>query len=254
MDTETSGTKHSGVGAQIREGLARRRMSRLQLAAAARLSVSTLEKGLSGERPFTLATLIRIEEVLGVRLRGTAPVAESPRASAELGAYRKEGVDWLAGSYLTLRPAFEHPGKVYAYLTEISWSEDAGHLAFSESARLDAHFAQKGAVSMPYQSGFIYLVTNDHGQYRMLTLGRPSIAGDMYGLLTTLRSGRGGRLTPVAAPIALLRWDVARKGAPTLGLIDEDHVLFADYRSAVDRVCDEEFGALIRLDPAGKPV
>ena len=250
MDMVTGGAK-GGVGEQIREGLARHRLSRLQLAAAAKLSVSTLEKGLSGERPFTLATLIRIEEALGVSLRGAAPAKESPPASAELGAYRREGVDWLVGTYLTLRPSFEQTSKVYAYLTELSWSEDAGHLTFSESARVDAHFAQKGVVSMPYQSGFIYLVTNDHGQYRMLTLGRPSIAGDMYGLLTTLRSGRGGRLTPVSAPIALLRWDVERKGAPTLGLIDKDHSLFADYRRAVDGVCDEEFGALIRLDPTG---
>src|SRR6187551_3097492 len=109
-----------GVGERIREGLARRRLSRMQLADAARLSVSTLEKGLSGERPFTLATLIRIEDALGIRLRAATP-AVSPQASAELGAYRREGVDWLIGAYLTLRPSFEHPGAVYAYLTEIFW-------------------------------------------------------------------------------------------------------------------------------------
>jgi transcriptional regulator with XRE-family HTH domain len=233
------------VSERIREGLARRRMSRLQLADAARLSVSTLEKGLSGERPFTLATLIRIEDVLGVRLRGASPASASPQASAELGAYRREGVDWLIGTYLTLRPSFEHPGKVYAYLTELFWSDEAGHLAFSESARLDAHFAQKGAVSMPYQSGHVYLVTNDHGQYRLATLSRPSIAGNMYGLLTTLRSARGGRLTPVATPIALLRWDRDRKGPPALGVIGEENPLFIDYRREVDRVCEEEFSALI---------
>ncbi|MBO9713300.1 MAG: helix-turn-helix transcriptional regulator [Sphingomonas sp.] len=225
--------------------MARRRMSRLQLADAAKLSVSTLEKGLSGERPFTLATLIRIEDALGVRLRSAAAPAASPQAAADLGAYRREGVDWLIGSYLTLRPSFETPGAVYAYLTEIFWNDDAGHLGFSEKARLDAQFAQKGAVSMPYQSGHIYLVTNEHGQYRLMTLGRPSIAGNMYGLLTTLRSARGGRLTPVAAPVALLKWDAARRGEPALGLVAEGHAAFADYRREVDRVCDEEFSALI---------
>jgi len=233
------------VGERIREGLARRRMSRMQLADAARLSVSTLEKGLSGERPFTLATLIRIEDALGLRLRAATPPAGSPQASAELGAYRREGVDWLIGSYLTLRPSFEHPGAVYAYLTEIFWDDDAGHLGFCEKQRLDARFAQKGAVSMPYQSGHIYLVTNEHGQYRLMTLGRPSIAGDMYGLLTTLRSARGGRLTPVAAPIALLRRGKDCTEAPVLGLIEPGQTAFADYRREVDRVCDEEFSALI---------
>jgi len=236
--------EQQGVGALIREGMARRRMSRLQLADAARLSVSTLEKGLSGERPFSIATLIRIEDAIGIRLRTASPASAS-QASAELGAYRREGVEWLIGSYLTLRPSFEKPNTVYAYLIEISWNDAAGHLAFSEKQRLDAHFAQKGAVSMPYQSGYIYLVTNEHGQYRLVTLGRPSIAGDMYGLLTTLRSARGGRLTPVAAPVALLRWDISRKGAPVLGQIEEGNPLFAEYRREVDRVCEEEFSALI---------
>ena len=245
-DTGKTVPDQHDVGERIREGLARRRMSRLQLADAARLSVSTLEKGLSGERPFTLATLIRIEDALGIRLRSAVPPpAASAQASAELGAYRREGVDWLIGSYLTLRPSFEQTGAVYAYLTEIFWNDDAGHLGFSEKARLDAHFAQKGAVSMPYQSGHIYLVTNEHGQYRLMTLGRPSIAGDMYGLLTTLRSARGGRLTPVAAPIALLRWDLERKGSPALGLVGAEHPAFAEYRREVDRVCGEEFSALI---------
>lgn len=244
-ETERGVPEQRDVGASIREGMARRRMSRLQLADLARLSVSTLEKGLSGERPFSIATLIRIEDALGVRLRGATPVAAS-QASADLGAYRREGVEWLIGSYLTLRPSFEKPGIIYAYLTEISWNEEAGHLAFSEKQRIDAHFSQKGAISMPYQSGHIYLVTNEHGQYRLITLSRPSIAGDMYGLLTTLRSARGGRLTPIAAPIALLRWDVTRKGPPALGQVAEGDPNFADYRREVDRVCDEDFSALIR--------
>jgi transcriptional regulator with XRE-family HTH domain len=233
------------IGARIREGLARRRMSRMQLADAARLSLSTLEKGLSGERPFTLATLIRIEDALGVRLRPASPAAASPQASAELGAYRREGVDWLIGTYLTLRPSFEQPGAVYAYLTDIFWDEAAGHLGFSEKQRVDARFAQKGAVSMPYQSGHIYLVTNEHGQYRLITLRRPSIAGDMYGLLMTLRSARGGRLTPVAAPVALLRQEAGGAEPAALGLIEPGHAAFADYRREVDRVCEEEFSTLI---------
>lgn len=242
--SDKSAPEQQDLGARIREGMARRRMSRLQLADAARLSVSTLEKGLSGERPFSIATLIRIEDAIGIRLRA-ASSAPGAQASAELGAYRREGVEWLIGSYLTLRPSFEKPDTIYAYLTEISWNDEAGHLAFSEKLRLDAHFAQKGAVSMPYQSGHIYLVTNEHGQYRLMTLGRPSIAGDMYGLLTTLRSARGGRLTPVAAPIALLRWDIDRKGAPALGQIDAASPAYADYRREVDRICGEEFIALI---------
>lgn len=245
MNGKSGSIEQHEVSARIREGLARRRMSRAQLASAARLSVSTLEKGLSGERPFTLATLIRIEDVLGVRLRAAAAPTPSPPSAIELGAYRREGVEWLAGSYLTLRPSFEQPDKVYAYLTDIAWNDAAGHLIFSESGRIDAHFTQKGAVSLPYQSGFVYLITNEFGQYRLLTLNRPSIAGNMYGVLSTLRSGRGGRLTPVAAPVALIR---RRPGAadPVLGLIPPDDAMFATYRAEIDRVQDEEFSAFVR--------
>lgn len=80
----------------------------------------------------------------------------------------------------------------------------ACHLVFRQAERSDAPFAQTGRVSVPHQSGAIYLVTIWHGQYRLVVLGRPTIAGEMYGVLTTLHAGRGSQLTPVAAPIALI--------------------------------------------------
>lgn len=240
MTEAGSDVSEEQIALHVREGLARRRMSRSQLANAAQISLSTLEKGLSGERPFTLATIIRIEEVLGVRLRPVSP----SRADATLGAYQRDGVDWLAGSYLTLRPSYERTDAVYAYLTEIAWDDVAGHLAFAESGRRDAPFAQVGAVSMPYQSGHIYLVTNDHGQYRLITLGRPSIAGNMYGLLSTLRVDRGSRLTPVASPIVFLRLGNPKTEAPILGQIASGEPAYAEYRAEIDRVAAEEFAIL----------
>ena len=57
---------------------------------------------------------------------------------------------------------------------------------------------------MPNQSGHIYLVTNRHGQYRLITVSRPTINGEMYGIMTTLLAGRGSLLTPIASPIAFV--------------------------------------------------
>src|SRR3954454_5807802 len=54
-----------GVALVVREELARRRLSRQWLSDSARISLSTLEKALSGRRPFTLATVVRMEEALG---------------------------------------------------------------------------------------------------------------------------------------------------------------------------------------------
>src|ERR1700744_5569559 len=86
------------IATQIREELARRRISRQQLADQARISISTLEKALAGRRPFTLATTIRLEEALGLSLRKTnAPtLAAAPSlAPGELGFYARPAVSWI---------------------------------------------------------------------------------------------------------------------------------------------------------------
>src|ERR1041385_8607263 len=100
------------IATQIREELARRRISRQRLADQAKISISTLEKALAGRRPFTLATTIRLQEALGVALRkaganGSAGVAAVPSlAPGDLGFYSRPAVSWLEGNYLTLRPSF----------------------------------------------------------------------------------------------------------------------------------------------------
>ena len=50
-------------------------------------------------------------------------------------------------------------------------------LVFREGERQDAAYTQFGEVAVPNQSGYIYLVTNRHGQYRLITVSRPAISG-----------------------------------------------------------------------------
>ena len=142
----------------VREELARRRISRQRLADDARISISTLEKALSGRRPFTLATMVRIEAALGVTLR--KPAARSQNGSHggngvapdELGNYARPAVAWIEGSYLTIRPSFGEKSAVYAYRTEIYWDPAVSALAFREAERVDTDFTQIGAVSVPRSS------------------------------------------------------------------------------------------------------
>jgi transcriptional regulator with XRE-family HTH domain len=68
-EQEFSGEQSRQIAVLTREEIARRRMSRQQLADKAKLSLSTLEKVLGGRRPLTLATAVRVEEALGVSLR-----------------------------------------------------------------------------------------------------------------------------------------------------------------------------------------
>ena len=238
-----------GAAARIAEELARRRMTRQQLAAAAKISLSTLEKALSGRRALTLATMVRLEEALGVNLRtnhAAAPpvVAVTPgQAPATLGSYSRAAIGWIEGDYLTLRPSFSEPAAIYAYLTRIRWDETASSLIFNEAERIDSEYTQGGVVSAPHYSGHIYLVTNKHGQYRLVIVSRPTIRGELHGILTTLQVGRGAQLTPVATPIVLVPLTTGEKGE--FGRIKSGHGRYAQYRGFLKRTVEEPFALLL---------
>jgi transcriptional regulator with XRE-family HTH domain len=249
-DKQLSAEQSRQVAETIREEIARRRISRQSLAEQAKLSLSTLEKVLGGRRPFTLATTVRLEQALGVSLR---KAQDSPPAAIPvngdvspdgLGAYSRGGVAWLEGMYITLRPSFGgDKDAIYAYRTEIVWDAAVSSLVFREGERQDAAYTQYGEVAVPNQSGHIYLVTNRHGQHRLITVSRPRISGEMYGIITTLLAGRGSLLTPIAAPIAFL--PVRTIPSPTLGRISPDDANYAVYREHLRRTTDEPFALFL---------
>jgi transcriptional regulator with XRE-family HTH domain len=244
-ETKLTDEQSRSIAAQIREELARRRISRQLLADQAKISISTLEKALSGRRPFTLATTIRLEQALGVVLRNNhapAPIAHGV-APDELGFYSRRAVQWIEGSYLTLRPSFGDKEAIYAYRTEIGWDEASSRLTFKESERLDAAFTQQGVVSVPNPSGHIYLVTNVHGQYRLIIVARPTISGEMHGILTTLQVGRGAQLTPIAAPIAMI--PLAGLKEAQFGRVGAKDACYESYRQYLKRTVDEPFAVFL---------
>jgi transcriptional regulator with XRE-family HTH domain len=235
------------VALRVREEIARRRISRQGLAETAKLSLSTLEKAISGSRPFTLATVIRLEDALGTPLRAQSPAAFANApvlAPPHMGSYAREAVNWIEGKYLTLRPSFGDAGSIYAYRTDIVWDPSVGHLVFAESDRIDSVFAQAGYVSMPNLSGHIYLVTSESGQYRLIVLGRATRERRMFGLLSTLQVGSGSQLVPVGCPLALLPLEQV-EGA-RFGLIEPADLLFDAYRKALDSAVDADFCRLKR--------
>jgi transcriptional regulator with XRE-family HTH domain len=248
-DNQLSDEQSRSVAAVIREELARRRLSRKRLADQAKISISTLEKALSGRRPFTLATTVRLEEALGVSLRRTradAPAVALPLtglAPGELGFYSRPGVSWIEGNYLTLRPSFGDASAIYAYRTEICWDDTLSSLIFRESERQDAIFSQQGLVSVPNQSGHIYFITNRQGQYRLIIVARPTIKGEMYGIITTLQVGRGAQLMPVSAPIAFI--PVKSLADVKFGRIADGHPCYRDYRAHLKRTVEEPFALFL---------
>lgn len=249
-ESELTSEHSRAVAGIVRGELARRRMSRQALADKARISISTLEKALAGSRPFTLATTLRLEEALGRSLQPDgappqAPPQPSGLAPTSLGAYSRAAADWLAGEYLTIRPSLEEAEAIFAYHTEIVWDEAASHLVFREKARLDAAFTQKGSVSLPNQSGQIYLVTSEAGQYRLAILNRPTITGELYGLITTLQVGLGGHLTPASLPLALIPMRQAPAAAP--GRLHPADLAYTACRERLERITRQGFARLLAV-------
>jgi transcriptional regulator with XRE-family HTH domain len=253
-DNELSDEQSRQVAEAVREEIARRRMSRQALAEQAKLSLSTLEKALGGRRPFTLATIVRLEQALGISLRkapsapATAPATPSGGIAPDsLGSYSRRAVEWIEGTYVTLRPSFGDKDAIYAYRTDILWDDAASSLVFREGARLDAAFSQFGEVAVPNQSGFVYLVTNRHGQHRLITVSRPTITGEMYGIITTLLAGRGSLLTPIAAPIALL--PLRNVVEPSFGRLGADDPNYQLYREHLRKTTEEPFALFVQGVP-----
>lgn len=232
----------AAIAERLREELARRRISRQALADMAKISLSTLEKALSGRRPFSLATIVRIEDVLDTSLREqevAPPAGDALLAPEDMGSYSRPAVRWIEGDYLTLRPAFNRNGAIYAYRTEIFWDEEAGHLGFAESERADSEFTQAGFVSMPNLSAHTYLVTTNEGQYRLIMLGRSTRERQMYGLLSTLQVGAGSQLLPVACPIALV--PLGQLEEACFGLLSPGDPGFETFREILDRALGNQF-------------
>jgi transcriptional regulator with XRE-family HTH domain len=251
-ESELSDEQSRQVADLIREEIARRRMSRQTLAEQAKLSLSTLEKALGGRRPFTLATIVRLEQALGMPLRkapGTQVAVPAVNGNGgvapdSLGAYARRAVTWIEGTYVTVRPSFGDKDAIYAYRTEIFWDDAASSLMFRESERQDKDFTQFGEVALPNQSGFVYLVTNRHGQHRLITVSRPTITGEMYGIITTLLAGRGSLLTPIAAPIALLPLKTIAN--PTLGRVAPADTNCEIYRAHLRKTIEEPFALFVQ--------
>ncbi|TPQ42578.1 transcriptional regulator [Bradyrhizobium guangdongense] len=247
-DKQLTDEQSREVADKIREEIAKRRISRQTLAEQAKLSLSTLEKALGGRRPFTLATTVRLEQALGVSLRRSAPAAPvapvgNDVAPDSLGSYSHRAVTWLEDVYITLRPSFGDKDAIFAYRTEIAWEPKVSSLVFREGERTDAAYEHSGEVAVPHQSGFIYLVINRHGQHRVITVSRPTVAGEMYGIISTLRAGPGSQLTPIAAPIAFV--PLANVKAPTLGRIAPDNANYTLYRDHLRRTVEEPFALFL---------
>ncbi|MET3160924.1 hypothetical protein ABIF34_007949 [Bradyrhizobium japonicum] len=171
------------------------------------------------------------------------PAAANDVAPDSLGSYAHRAVTWLEDVYITLRPSFGDKDAIFAYRTEILWEPTVSSLVFREGDRTDAAYEHTGEVAVPHQSGFIYLVIIKHGQHRVITVSRPTVAGEMYGIISTLRAGPGSQLTPIAAPIAYV--PLRNVPTPSLGRVASGDANYELYRKHLRRTVEEPFALFL---------
>jgi hypothetical protein len=77
----------------------------------------------------------------------------------------------------------------------------------------------------------------------MAVLSRPSITGEMFGILTTLRAGQGAHLTPVSTPLALV--PMRQFAGPSFGRIRPDDQSFADYSAILCKTLSDGYAGFV---------
>lgn len=159
-----------------------------------------------------------------------------------MGAYARAAVDQYIGSYLTVRPAFRSPDKLFAYRTDIVWDPGWPSLMFRESERLDRPFQHQGRLYIPASSMFIHLVSLTKGAMRVIMVSQVDTAGFMRGLITTLNKA-GATYAPVAAPIVYARGDTFDGNA--FGDIDAGHPKYRTYRDLMVETIDQGYARLV---------
>jgi hypothetical protein len=184
----------------------------------------------------------------GVRDHGT----EAPGKAGEggeiaplyMGAYSRAAVDHYIGSYLTLRPSFHASGAITAYRTDIEWDAGWPSLLFQESQRADSSFSHRGRLYIPASSMFLHLVSLTKGAMRMVVVSQLDQTGAMRGLITTLTK-RGASLTPVSAPIAMIRRS-SLDGA-TFGDVTPGHAAYAGYAADLGETTANGYARLVTI-------
>lgn len=162
-----------------------------------------------------------------------------------MGGYSLKTAERYIGEYVCVRPDFTNPKNLYAYLMDISWSQNDGHLVFQEKNRKDPGFSHTGEVYLAESSPIVNLVTIAKGKVRQILLSTIDGDGVMKGLLQTLHNPFGTAFMPVSAPI-ILRKTNGRQFA--MGQLDETQSDYKAHRQLLEGVKKDGFGKYIGLD------
>jgi hypothetical protein len=170
--------------------------------------------------------------------------AKNGGAPEAMGGYSFRTAEPYIGEYVCVRPDFTNPKNLYAYLIDISWSQNDGHLIFQEKKRNDAKFTHTGDVYLAESSPIVNLVTIAKGKVRQIILSTIDGDGTMKGLLQTLHNPFGTAFIPVSAPFVLRKTNGHEFA---MGELDETTTDYKAHRQLLEEVKKDGFGKYIGL-------
>jgi hypothetical protein len=186
----------------------------------------------------------KLQQMVVSPSRDTLYDAQNTGAPDAMGGYSFKTAEPYIGEYVCVRPGFKNPKTLYAYLMDISWSQNDGHLIFQEKNRKDAKFTHTGDVYLAEGSPVVNLVTIAKGKVRQIILSTIDGDGVMKGLLQTLYNPFGTAFMPVSAPFVLKKTNGHEFA---MGELDETQSDYKAHRQLLEEVTKDRFGKHIGL-------
>ena len=227
---------------QINKYLVKEKIKREEFCHRAGISPATLNKCMTGKMRFSDKTISKIQTIIGVLDNLKADELDSYK---NYGGYSKIQAKKFIGSYLTFRPSFSEEKAIFSYITDISWSDERGALEFSERDRHDSEHSQRGYISIPQETNFIYFIVNYIGQYRMSVCRRNAISGEIYGLINTLRIVDNWVLVPVTTFIHMIPYNDC--DYKTTGIIKSNDKNYSFFSKRLERTQSKKLAQLISI-------
>lgn len=225
---------------QINRFLVKEKIKREEFCYRAGISAATLNKCMTGKMRFSEKTVSKIIATIGIP---DSHISDEVESFKNYGGYSKIQANKYIGSYLTFRPSFSEAKSIFAYITDISWSDERGALEFNERNRHDPEHCQHGYISIPQETNFIYFIVNYLGQYRMSVCRRNAISGEIYGLINTLKIVDSWALVPVTTFIHMIPYDSCE--LKTTGIIRMNDKNYQFFMKRLERTQSKKLAELL---------
>lgn len=203
------------LGERIEAERNKRRMTKHELADAARCDVRTLYRAIKG-KPVRSQTRRSICAVLNIDPETFARRVDV--ADDEHGGYTRHHYEACVGTFVAYRRSFTVANAIVKSAYRISWSDELNCLAFVEDQKFSSNqseeannYSQSGEVFISNAIGLLHFLTKFEGALRLVTLKRLDADSLRWGGVV-LTQARGPYFHPSASPIYLRRADDSEFG------------------------------------------